>query len=658
MQFAISFLQVVRFTRTHTSYVHTELGAMRMDGLLPEVSLGGVLWFLLAAVVTAGAVLLHHCEFLGLLYHRVDKQSKRHGGELVAAVLKSHGVKYVFTLCGGHISPVLVACEEKGMRVVDTRFEGNCAFAADAVSRLSGVIGVACVTAGPGVTNTVTALQNAKLAESPLLLIGGAAAGILKGRGALQDIDQLALCKSLCKYVASIKRVRDIVPTLRKAIHVAQSGVPGPVFVEIPIDALYSYQSVQDGLFTKSPAKTIWQKISQWYLQNYMHRLFAGAWEKQPLDPIPPRFPKHSPGNVVSVASLIQRARKPLFLLGSQVTLPPTKAEDLKVALEKMGIPCFLGGMSRGLLGRNSAIHIRQQRRAALKEADVVVCAGAIADFRLNYGRHFSHKSKIVMVNRSKSNLKMNVNMSFKVTESIHGDPGSFLLALSQSLNSYSCPDDWLTVLRERDSEKEVANRKKAKESPEEHLNPLRVLYHAEEVMSEDSIIVADGGDFVGSAAYILRPRGPLRWLDPGPYGTLGIGGGFALGAKLCRPDADIWIIYGDGALGFSVPEFDTFTRFKLPVIALVGNDACWSQIAREQIPMFGSSVGCMLNYCSYDTVAQGFGGQGFVLNGDSSDDDIRSTLQKAQALSREGKPVLINCLIGKSNFREGSISV
>lgn len=629
-----------------------------MDVSLPDVSLASVVWFVVALVATAAAILVHRFELLGLLFHEVERESKRHGGELVASVLKAHGVKYVFTLCGGHISPILVACEKEGIKIVDTRYEGNCAFAADAVSRLSGVIGVACVTAGPGVTNTVTALQNAKMAESPVLLLGGASATVLKGRGALQDIDQMALCKALCKHVVTVTRVRDIVPTLRKAIHVAQSGVPGPVFVEIPIDALYPYHLVGEGLFPKTPAKSIGQRFTNWYIQNYMDRLFAGAWKARPLAPIPPSFPRHSPSDVVFVANLIRKAKKPVFLLGSQVTLPPTDVEELKTSLEKLGVPCFLGGMTRGLLGRNSAIHIRQRRKDALKEADVVVCAGAVADFRLSYGRHFSRKSKIVMVNRSKSNLKMNSDVFYGVVKAVHGSPGDFLLSLAQALDVFSCPQEWLAVLKGRDGEKEAVNRKKAKEPTDQHLNPLNVLYHAEEVMSENSIIVADGGDFVGSAAYILRPRGPLRWLDPGPYGTLGVGGGFALGAKLCRPDADVWIIYGDGALGFSVPEFDTFTRFKLPVVALVGNDACWSQIAREQVPMLGSSVACNLDYCSYETVAEGFGGRGFLLDSDCSDEDIRETLRKAQEVSREGKPVLINCLIGKTNFREGSISV
>ena len=631
---------------------------------LPEASLAGVLGFLLAAVATAAAILAHHFELVGLFFRKVDKESTKNGGDLVATVLKAHGIKYVFTLCGGHISPILVACEREGMRVVDTRFEGNAAFAADAVSRLSGVIGVACVTAGPGVTNTVTALQNAKMAESPVLLLGGASASVLKGRGALQDIDQLTLCKALCKYVATVTRVRDIVPLLRKAIYEAQSGVPGPVFVELPIDSLYSYKAVEEGLFPPSSAKSpsIGQRITRWYLQNYMNRLFADAWAPRNTAPILPSFPRHSPNDISDVANLIRGAKKPVFLLGSQVTLPPTKAENLKAALESMGIPCYLGGMARGLLGRRNPLHVRQCRKEALKEADVVVCAGAVADFRLKYGQLFSRRSKIVMVNRSKSHLKMNAGTFFKVTKSVNGDPGCFLLALSQSLGDYTCPSEWLDTLHDRDSGKEKANREKADEEPKEdeqpHLNALKVLYLAEEVMSDDSILVADGGDFVGSAAYILRPRGPLRWLDPGPFGTLGVGGGFALGAKLCRPEADVWIIYGDGALGFSIPEFDTFARFKLPVIALVGNDACWSQIAREQIPMFKSKVACMLEYCSYETVAEGFGGRGFLMDGPMDDDQIRNTLRQAQEVSREGKPVLINCLIRKNKFREGSISV
>ena len=614
--------------------------------------------FLLALFFTVVALFIHWFGLLDLLFNEVERKSKRNGGELVASTLKSHGVKWVFTLCGGHISPVLVACEKQGVRVVDTRHEVTCVFAADAVARLSGVIGVACVTAGPGLTNTITAVKNASMAESPVLVLGGAAATIMKGRGSLQDIDQMSLFKPLCKFTASIKRVRDIVPTLRKAIQVANSNTPGPVFVELPIDSLYPYAAVVKEIFPKGQSNTLRNRLVKAYLVNYVDRLFAGAFKPRDSSPLPISFPRASQSEVSRCASLLRKAKKPVFLLGSQVSLPPAKSTEVRAALEKMGVPCFLGGMSRGYLGRNSPIHIRQKRKVAVKEADVVVCLGAVADFRLSYGRIFSSKSKIVAVNRSKSQLTMNTDSFWRPALSVNGDPGLFTLALAEALDGYECPEEWLEVLRNRDKEVEVDNRKKADVEPEQHLNPLKVLYHTEEALDENTILVADGGDFVGSAAYILRPRGPLKWLDPGAFGTLGVGGGFALGAKLCNPDDDVWIIYGDGSLGYSVAEFDTFARNKIPVIALIGNDACWTQIKREQVPMFGSDVACNLSYCEYDVVANGFGGVGYKLTADSTTENIKDTLEKAKELSRGGTPVLINALIGKSDFREGSISV
>ena len=627
-----------------------------MELIVPTLAGTGMLF--LAATVTILAIFVHWIGLIDLLFSKVDDSSKQHGGQLVAAVLKEHGVKYVFTLCGGHISPVLVSCEKEGIRIIDTRHEVTCMFAADAVARLSGVIGVACVTAGPGLTNTVTAVKNAQMAESPVLLLGGAAATVMKGRGSLQDIDQMAIFKPLCKYCASIQRVRDIIPTLRKAIQVAQSGTPGPVFVELPIDTLYPYETVKKEIITKGETKTIGQKIAEWYMNIYLKRLYGDAWKPRDVSPLPVSFPLASQSDICRCASLIQAAKKPVFVLGSQATLPPTKPTDLKSAFDKLGIPCFLGGMTRGLLGRNSPIHIRQKRKDALKEADVIVLVGAIADFRLGYGKVFNRHAKVIIINRSKSNMKLNTDVFWKAYMYIHADPGSFILSLSQAIEGYSCSPEWIKLLKSRDAEKEVTNLKQSKEVPEKHLNPLSVLYEVEDNLSENSILVADGGDFVGSAAYILRPRGPMKWLDPGPYGTLGVGGGFALGAKLCNPDADVWIIYGDGSLGYSVAEFDTFTRHKIPVIALVGNDACWSQIAREQIPMFGTSVACMLAYTEYEKVADGYGGVGIRLDRDCSKEDIVAKLHKAKEISRSGKPVLVNCLIGKSNFREGSISV
>uniref|UniRef100_A0AAQ4NS29 2-hydroxyacyl-CoA lyase 2 n=1 Tax=Gasterosteus aculeatus aculeatus TaxID=481459 RepID=A0AAQ4NS29_GASAC len=567
-----------------------------------------------SAAVAMG-VLVFSAYKLGVLYqlfHKTETNSPRHGGESVAAVLRAHGVKYVFTLVGGHISPILVACEKVGIRVVDTRHEATAVFAADAVARLSGTVGVAAVTAGPGLTNTVTAVKNAQMAESPLLLIGGAAGTLLQGRGALQDIDQMSLFKPLCKFCASIRTIREIVPTVRKALAVAQSGTPGPVFIEFPIDTLYAFHLVSKEFGVKNPPKGLMGKVVSWYLNNHLMNVFAGAWETRDVSPLPVDIPQATDHQVQKCIELVSRAKKPVILLGSQATLPPTPADDIRKTLEDLGIPCFLGGMSRGLLGKDSPIHIRQNRRDALKEADVVLLAG---------------------------------------------DAGSFLVRLSKGLKGHRCPEEWPQRLKAGDVTKENVNRAKAEEKTEHHLNPLKVLHRVDELMAEDSIIVADGGDFVGSAAYIMRPRGPMRWLDPGAFGTLGVGGGFALGAKLCRPESEVWIVYGDGSLGYSVAEFDTFTRHKTPVICVVGNDACWSQISREQVPILGSNVACGLAFTDYHVVADGYGGKGYLVRRED-EDRLSDIIREAQRETQEGKATLLNVLIGKTNFREGSISV
>ena len=635
-----------------------------MDVFPSSFTFANISLFIIASLFTAAAIFAHQIGLFDLLLLPVDRNSKKHGGDLVAETLKAHGVKFVFTLVGGHISPILVGCEKLGIKVIDTRHEVTTVFAADAVARLSGGVGVACVTAGPGVTNTITAVKNAQMAESPILVLGGAAATIQKGRGALQDIDQLVLFKPLCKYVATISRIKDIVPVLRKAIQIAQSDTPGPVFVELPIDTLYPIQVLEKEIVPKHEPKTILQKITALYLKAHLTRLFAGAWDPQEMSPFPVSQPLADHSEVMKAASFIKQAKKPLILLGSQVILPPVKADDTKTNLEKLGIPCFLGGMARGLLGKNSNIHIRQRRRDALKEADVVILLGTVCDFRLQYGQALSSHSKIIIVNRDKKNVSLNARVFWTPTLAVEADPGSFIKQLTKSLNGYSCDPAWPKELKNRDDEKEAANASKSEEDISDGrnlLNPLKVLQVVEKVMSDDSIIVADGGDFVGSAAYILRPRGPLRWLDPGPFGTLGVGGGFALGAKLCCPDSDVWIIYGDGSLGFSVAEFDTFTRHKLPVIAVVGNDACWTQIAREQVPMLQSTVACMLAHSNYEDVAQGYGGVGYRVCGEGTGTDeekIEKSLMAAQETSRNGSAVLVNFLIGKTNFRDGSISV
>ncbi|XP_032169748.1 acetolactate synthase-like protein isoform X1 [Mustela erminea] len=646
--------------------------------------------FLFLACGTLVAALLGAAHRLGLFYqlmHKVDKASIQHGGENVAAVLRAHGVRFLFTLVGGHISPLLVACEKMGIRVVDTRHEVTAVFAADAVARLTGTVGVAAVTAGPGLTNTVTAMKNAQIAQSPVLLLGGAASTLLQNRGALQAIDQMSLFRPLCKFCASVQRVRDIVPTLRAAIAAAQSGTPGrwrvlgsgqalrlgsreawqaqyppcpsagPVFVELPIDVLYPYYMVQKEMVPAKPPKGFMGRVVTWYLENYLANLFAGAWEPRPEGPLPLDIPQAPPQQVQRCVEILSRAKRPLIVLGSQALLPPIPAERLRAAVETLGIPCFLGGMARGLLGRNHPLHIRQNRSAALKKADVVLLAGAVCDFRLSYGRVLSRSSKIIIVNRNRKEMLLNSDMFWKPQEAVQGDVASFVLKLVAGLKGQTWASDWTEELRQADRQKEQTFWEKGLMPAAQHLNPVRVLQLVEETLPDNSILVVDGGDFVGTAAHLVQPRGPLCWLDPGAFGTLGVGAGFALGAKLCRPDAEVWCLFGDGAFGYSLIEFDTFVRHKIPVIALIGNDAGWTQISREQVPSLGSNVACGLAYTDYHKAAIGLGAQGLLLSREK-EDQVVEVLHDAQKQCRDGHPVVVNILIGRTDFRDGSIAV
>jgi len=497
------------------------------------------------------------------------------------------------------------------------------------------------------------------MAESPIILLGGAAAGILKGRGALQDIEQVSLFKTITKKQYVIEKVRDIVPLMKEAFQQAQSGTPGPVYVELPIDILYPYGIIRKEFIATSGGKSLQGKLVDWYLNNYLANLFAGAWDEEPdLKPLPVDIPYPSDSDYQKSIELITQAKKPLVILGSQSVLPPVGAENLRKAMENLGIPVYLGGMSRGLLGRNSPINMRQARRDALREADLVILGGSVADFRLSYGRVFSKKSKIIAINRNREQLYKNAGVFWSPNVAVQGDPAKFFVEVAQKLASkWKVDGDWVKHLKDRDNEKESKAGEMANSPTDKHLNPLKVLTTLEETMDDKTILVADGGDFVGSAAYILRPRAPLAWLDPGAFGTLGVGAGFAIGAKLCRPDHDVIVVFGDGSLGYSLAEFDTMVRHKLPILAVVGNDACWTQIAREQLPMLGSDVSCHLAYCNYDKAVEGLGASGIRL-GAEENDKLKEVFEEATKRVRGGKPVLMNVLIGKTKFRDGSISV
>jgi acetolactate synthase-1/2/3 large subunit len=575
-------------------------------------------------------------------------------GDITGQVLREQGVKYLFTLCGGHISSILTGAKREGIRIIDVRDEANAVFAADAVGRITGTPGVAAVTAGPGVTNSITALKNAQLAQSPLILLGGAAPKFLKNKGALQDIDQFSLVKSITKMAINIRRNCDIIPVLEYAFDVCRSGVPGPVFIEFPVDLLYSESYVRRMYGVKLESEQgggVRSKLLDFYLKRHVDKMFACEFEDMQPGKARVISPDLDDSRVSKAVELVAVSQKPVLIVGSQAMLHAAEIKKLAGAVELLGIPVFLAGMARGLMGRQHPLQMRHQRKKALKNADLVILAGMPCDFRLDYGRSFGSDTKIISVNRSKTDLRLNC----RPDQAVLSDPFLFLCALAEVFTPEPADwQPWIQDLKHNDDEREKFITSTSEESTE-FINPLFLLKKINEVIDYKSIIVADGGDFVGSAANILQPPGPLTWLDPGVFGTLGVGAGFALAAKLLQPESETWLIYGDGAAGFSLLEFDTFVRHKTPVIAVIGNDAGWSQIARDQVEIFGDDVATVLGRSDYHRVAEAFGGKGFRLE---KPEDIGRVLQDARQAAAEGYPVLINALIGKTDFRKGSLSV
>ena len=578
-----------------------------------------------------------------------------HGGDLIAEVLARHGASHLFTLCGGHISPILTGAHNRGIRVIDVRDEANAVFAADAVARMTGNIGVAAVTAGPGVTNMATALKNAEMAQTPMIVFGGSTATLLKGRGALQDIDQLSIMKPMTKWATMVKTVPALAPTVERACQLATSGVPGPVFIEVPVDLLYpedivrSWYEKETGGGKDGKAKGIGAKALQFYVKGHLYRQFHAPTMPEVHMPHLPNL--RGDGPLERAAAAFKTATKPVIVVGSQTMVGVKDPGRLARALGMLGAPVFLAGTARGLLGRTHELQLRHNRGAALKEADCVIVCGFPFDFRLGYGRGINKHATLIAANLSAHELKKNRRPDIAIE--MHA--GDFLIALGDRVSSAGDSwRGWVEQLRASDAKRDAEIAAKAKPAGE-LVDPLHFFLRMEEAMADDAVLVVDGGDFVATASYIVRPRAPLSWLDPGVFGTLGVGGGYALGAALVRPGKEVWLIWGDGSSAYSLAEFDSYVRHGVAPIAVIGNDASWAQIAREQVEILGTTLGCDLRRTDYHKVAEGYGGVGLIL---TDPNRVDATLAEAKAIAKTGRPVCINVHLRKTDFRKGSISI
>jgi acetolactate synthase-1/2/3 large subunit len=325
------------------------------------------------------------------------------------------------------------------------------------------------------------------------------------------------------------------------------------------------------------------------------------------------------------------------------------QVDKLSEAINTLNIPTYVSGMARGLLSKLELPIYRHARKQALQEADLVILAGVPCDFRVDYGRHINNQAKIVSINLSSEDLYMNR----KPTLGILINPRAFLINLSQSYKQNNW-ENWHKILLDRDLQRNDEISRKS-EDKTEFVNPLKICLAINRQIQKEDHIVADGGDFVATASYILQPRSLTGWLDPGVFGTLGVGAGFVMGAQLTHPKSVVWAIYGDGAFGYSLIEFDTFVRHKIPVIAIIGNDASWSQIARGQVDILQDPISTNLEQTQYHNAVIALGGVGLIIE---NEDEIEPVLKKARKYAESGNPVAVNVIIGETDFRKGSMSI
>ncbi len=538
-----------------------------------------------------------------------------HGGRLVAQALKRHGTTHVFTLCGGHIQAIYDGCLDEGIRVIDTRHEQTSGHAADGYARVTGRPGVCLVTAGPGITDVVTAVANAQRAGVPMICIGGAGPKSLCDMGSLQDMDSVTLMRPISKWSVQVPEVRRIKEYIDSAFRIAQSNLPGPVYLEMPLDLLMNWGEDDDPLTA----------------------------------PFTPSRPAGDPNAIARAADLLKKAERPSFLIGAQIRWSERR-EIVREFADKVEVPFFLNGMARGALPAKHPSLFTRSRRQALLESDAIFVFGTPFDFRVDYGRPgtWGEKAKIVQVDLDGNELGRNR----AVDVPIQGDSGLVLRQLLDAVGSKWAPE-WLMRMR-ADEDKRRAKMAEEITSDQNPPNPLRVCHELGKRLGKNDVVIGDGGDFVATAAYVIPLEWPQLWMDPGPLGTLGIGPGYAIAAQLVRPDARTVIVYGDGSFGLNGLEFEAMVRQKIPVVAVIGNDAAWTQIRRGQVQMYGEerAVATGLDYTRYDKVVEAVGGKGYWVE---RVEELGPALDAAFAA---GVPACVNVKIAGSDFRKNSISV
>jgi len=520
-----------------------------------------------------------------------------HGGRIVARALKSRGVSHLFTLSGGHLFSIYDGCKAEGIEIVDVRHEQSAVFAAEGFAKATRTVAVAALTAGPGVTNGISAIAGAQANCSPVCVLGGRAPELRWGSGSLQEIDHLPFVSPLVKSAETVKEPGQIAARTAAALDTAFASPYGPTFVDYPLDVVFTEAELEIPAAEESAAR--------------------------PAE------------GIEEAAALLSGAERPAIMAGSGLYWG--RGEDqLRALAEALGIPVFLNGLGRGCLPADHELAFSRARGAGLGNADVALVIGVPLDFRLGFGASVAEGAKLIRLDAAPNELSANRAPDLDMV----GDVAASLAAIVEAVGEGSRrTGPWLAELGKVEAEKRATEQEELNDS-RSPLHPVRIYKELGEVLQRDAIVVGDGGDFVSYAGRFVETFQPGCWMDPGPFGCLGAGPGQAIGAKLAHPDRQVCLLLGDGAFGFAGIEFDTMARHGLPVVGLMGNNGIW---ALEHHPMkflYGYSVAAELRpETRYEQMVEALGCDGVLVR---EPGELRPALERA---FESGRPTLVNVL-------------
>jgi acetolactate synthase-1/2/3 large subunit len=520
------------------------------------------------------------------------------GGHLVTEVLKQHGADVMYTLSGGHIFPIYDGAVQRDIRLVDVRHEQTATFAAEAHAKLTRNLGVACLTAGPGITNGVSAITTGYFNGSPLLVLGGRAPQNRWGSGSLQELDHVPIVQSVCKLAETVTSAAGVPEAMQRAIASATTAHRGPAFLDFPMDCLFVPTEAEIGQ--------------------------------------PNVATKASPnGDVERAKEILAAATRPVIVVGTDVWL--NRGEDaLRELVETYRVPVIPNGMGRGLLASDHELCFSRARSLALKQADVVVVVGTPLDFRLGFGRF--GEAQTIHVQDSDAGIGRHANPA----AGVWGDISACLRSIGGG--EPSSREEWVRTLTQEEAARREGDEADL-QSGDHPIHPARIYGVLRDRLDRDAIVVGDGGDFVSYAGRFVDVFTPGAWLDPGPYGCLGLGLGYSIAARVVHPDKQVVLLAGDGAIGFCGMDLDTLVRHKLPVVIIVGNNGIWGLEKHPMQAIYGYDVAADLNQDTrYDQILQAFGGAGETVEKAS---ELPDAFDRA---ANSGVPYLLNVLTDPAN--------